>query len=35
MKLNFLDRFWKNIKISDITKIRQVRAKFFHADTQT
>jgi hypothetical protein len=33
--LNFLNRFSKNIDISNRMKIRQVVAKFFHADGRT
>jgi hypothetical protein len=35
MKRAFLDRFSKNIQISDFMKIRQVSAEFFHADGET
>jgi len=33
--LNFLDRFSKNIQISNFTKIRPARAELFHADRWT
>ena len=32
---NFLERFSKNTKLSNFTKIRPVRAEFFHSDGQT
>jgi len=35
MKLNFLDRFWKNIQIADFKNIRPVGTKLFHVDRQT
>ena len=35
MKLNFLDRFSKNIPISDFFKIHLVGAKLFHEDGRT
>jgi hypothetical protein len=34
-KLNFLDRFSKNIQISDFMKIRSVATEVFHADGRT
>jgi len=33
--LNYLDRFWKNIQISNLIKIRPVGAELFHADGRT
>jgi hypothetical protein len=33
--LNFLDRVWKNIQISNLMKIRSVGAGLSHADGQT
>jgi hypothetical protein len=33
--MNFLDRFSKNIRISNIMKIHPVGAELFHADGQT
>jgi len=32
MKLEFLDKFAKNTKISDFIKIRPVGVELFHAD---
>ena len=35
MKSTFFDRFWKNIQISDCTKIHPVGDKLFRADGRT
>jgi len=35
MKLEFLDRFSKNNKISSFVKIRPLETELFHADRQT
>ena len=35
MKINFLDRFSKNVQIPNFIKIHQVRAESFHADGRT
>jgi hypothetical protein len=35
MKLKFLDRFFKNIKLSNFMKILTVGAELFHADGRT
>jgi hypothetical protein len=35
LHLNVLDRFLKNIRISNFMKIRQVGYKLFHADGRT
>jgi len=33
--LNFVLRFWKNVQVSNILKIRSVVAEFFYSDGQT
>ena len=35
MKLDFLNRFFKNHKVSNFMKIHPVGAKLFHADRRT
>jgi len=35
MKLNFLDKFLKNLQIPDSMKIRPVGTELFHADGRT
>jgi hypothetical protein len=35
LSLNLLDKFSKNPRLSNFTKIRPVNAEFFHSDKQT
>jgi len=35
MKLEFLDRFWRNVQKSNFVEIRPVEAELFHADRET